>query len=113
MNDDDKTKEELLEELRRIRLQISDLEMRESELNQLMGSSTTAPLESPHFFIYFTPDRVVACSPGLFLFHIPRDSFSQSDDSIDESNPDFSFMKDYVHPGFAAQRIAPPVRSDS
>jgi|GEM_PF-4617342 len=96
MTDQEKTREELLDELQRTRRHISELEMREIDLTQSLGQEYAISRESTPFFMYWSREKWFSCQPGVLGSPLLQNPTIFPGGPVDESVPDFSFLTSVV-----------------
>lgn len=97
MTNEDNANEGLIEELRRTRRQLSELEQREIELVQVLGEDLAGGLDPKLAMFYAGPDGGIVWVPGLFSLEFPQRTSGTSAAEPDGSEPDFPWLKNLVH----------------
>jgi DNA-binding NtrC family response regulator len=97
MTNEDNANEGLIQELRRIRHQIAELEEREIELAQVLGVDFLAVTDPKLSMFYAGPESGIVWVPGLFASEFPQRSSGMSAAEPDGSEPGFSWLKNLVH----------------
>jgi PAS domain-containing protein len=91
-------REELIRELKETRKQISELEEREIELVQVVGEDPFRPPDLHLIMFYAGPTGGTVWLPGISRFEFNRSTSNVTANGPEGAVPDFSWLRDYVHP---------------
>jgi len=98
MSDQNATKQGLIEELRRTRERIAQLQMREIEITQTLGDQHEEAPKRLIGFVYAEEGKGMAWVPGVLLLEGQRQLIKMPAASTVEPQPDFSWLDEIFHP---------------